>query len=380
MKDDGPRRSETTNPLAALGQVTGELVHDLANEVQVLQGWAMLARGEAVTGQPPVNELQRVVDISSRLGRMLRDMLETVSGQGVSPELVFDPHALTEATVNERVREMASLEVHFRCYLSEGTRVAGRASFWSRVVTNLLINASRYAFLAVRVTLTQRVDDDGRSVVVLRVEDDGPGVRSADQAEIFQPFWRGEMGGAGLGLSSVAWSVGELKGTVRYAPDSSLGGAAFEVCVPAAGPLPVEPEPDTPAEVAELLRGVKLLLIDDDKSVRLALNRLLARAGADVRDLDPVGMPEDLLIDSIISSYPDVILLDVHLGDRGGIALWRRLLSDTPELASRVAFITGLVAGDPTWMEADSTHQPVLGKPFDLPELVQILSRLRAGG
>ena len=160
MTEKGTRRTDSLEPLAALGQVTGELVHDLANEVQVLQGWAMLARGEAVTGNPPVNEIQRVVDISSRLGRMLRDMLETVSGQGISPELVFDPHALTETTVNERIREMTSLDVHFRSYLSEGTRVAGRASFWSRVVSNLLINASRYAHLAVRVTLAERIDPE----------------------------------------------------------------------------------------------------------------------------------------------------------------------------------------------------------------------------
>ena len=50
-------------------------------------------------------------------------------GQAVSPELVFDPHALTETTVNERVREMASLDVRFLCHLPEGTRIAGRASF-----------------------------------------------------------------------------------------------------------------------------------------------------------------------------------------------------------------------------------------------------------
>jgi CheY-like chemotaxis protein len=376
MVDEDSRRLNPPDPLTALGRVTGELVHDLANEVQVLQGWAMLARGEAVTGQPPVNELQRVVDISSRLGRMLRDMLETVSGQGVSPELVFDPHALTESTVNERIREMASLNVHFRSLLSEGTRVAGRASFWSRVVSNLLINASRYAFLAIHVTLVKRIDSEGREVVVLRVEDDGPGVSPSEQAEIFQPFWRGDMGGAGLGLSSVVWSVGELKGTVRYATDSALGGAAFEVCVPAAGPLSFEPEP--PAELAGL-KSVRLLLIDDDRSVRLALHRLLQRAGAEVEEIDPVGMPEDLLISSIVQARPDVILLDVHLSDRGGITVWRRLFAEDPKLAMRVAFVTGLVAGDPTWEEACATGQPVLGKPFDMPQLLQTLSRLRTG-
>ena len=376
MNEQRSRRSEPLDPLAALGQVTGELVHDLANEVQVLQGWAMLARGEAVTGQAPVNELQRVVDISARLGRMLRDMLETVSGQDVSPELVFDPHTLTEATVNERVREMAAIEVQYRCYLPEGARVAGRASFWSRVVTNLLINASRYAFLAIRVTLSPRIAEDGRRWVVLRVEDDGPGVSTTEQQEIFQPFWRGETGGAGLGLSSVAWSVTELKGTVRYATDSSLGGAAFEVSVPAAAALMVEPEPLP--EGVEMLAGLKLLLVDDDASVRLALHRLLKRAGAIVKELDPFGMRDDDLVHEICGCEPDVILMDVHLGDRGGISVWRQVVTGSADGAARVAFVTGLVAGASTWIEADSTGQPVLGKPFDLPQLMQTLTRLRS--
>ncbi|HEX6924978.1 MAG TPA: hybrid sensor histidine kinase/response regulator [Longimicrobiaceae bacterium] len=375
MKDDRVRQPSPADPLTTLGQVAGELVHDLANEVQVLQGWAMLARGELAAGNPPVAELQRVLDISSRLGRMLRDMLETVSGQKVSPELVFDPHALTEETVNERVKEMGSLDVRYRCHLPPEVRVAGRASFWSRAVTNLLVNASRHAFLAIRVTLSLREEPGCQRLVVLRVEDDGPGVSPDDQAEIFRPFWRGTGGGAGLGLSSVAWSVRELGGSVRYATDSSLGGAAFEVVVPAAVPLPLPPAP-APALAAQFT-GIRLLLIDDDKSVRLALNRLLARAGAEVLEIDPVGLPEAFLLDRIKGVAPDVILLDVHLGDRGGIALWRRLAVDAPELASRVAFVTGLVAGDPTWNEAGATGQPVLGKPFDLSDLLQTLSRLR---
>ena len=378
MSDEDRARPDPIDPLAALGQVTGELVHDLANEVQVLQGWAMLARGEAAAGQAPVNEAQRVVDISSRLGRMLRDMLETVSGQEVSPELTFDPHALTEATLNERIREMATLDVHYRCDLPEGIRVAGRASFWSRILTNLLTNASRYADSAVRVALSLREDDQARSVV-LRVEDDGPGVAAPDRAEIFQPFWRGARGGTGLGLSSVAWSARELKGTARYATDSSLGGAAFEVGVPAAAPLPTRLAPE-PSETPDRLRGMSLLLIDDDPSVRMALIRLMRRAGADVTEIDPLDTSESEILERIEERWPDVILMDVHLGDRGGIALWRQLVLREPRLAARVAFITGLVAGDATWIEADATGQPVLGKPFDLSELVQILTRLRSAG
>ena len=127
-----------------------------------------------------------------------------------------------------------------------------------------------------------------------------------------------------------------------------------------------------------MLAGLKLLLVDDDASVRLALHRLLKRAGAIVKELDPFGMRDDDLVHEICGCEPDVILMDVHLGDRGGISVWRQLVTGAPELAPRVAFVTGLVAGDSTWIEADSTGQPVLGKPFDLPQLMQTLTRLRS--
>src|SRR5690606_24819410 len=144
MRRDAPERPERDS-LTALGRVAGELVHDLANEVQVRQGWAVIARGEAAAGRPPWNEIQRVVGISARLGRMVRDVLETVSGESLTPELDFAPHPLTEATLNERVREVGSREILFRSSLPEGTRLTGRASFWSRIVTNLVSNAARFA-------------------------------------------------------------------------------------------------------------------------------------------------------------------------------------------------------------------------------------------
>ena len=121
-------------------------------------------------------------------------------------------------------------------------------------------------------------------------------------------------------------------------------------------------------------------VIDDDDSVRTALCRLLKRSGAIVQDLNPRDFDDEEVLAKIEGSDANVILLDVHLGDRGGISVWRSLAARSSDLASRVVFITGLVAGDPTWDEADETGQPVLGKPFDLPELIQTLTRLGTGG
>lgn len=378
MSQDATERTEQES-LSALGKLTGELVHDLAIEVDLLQGWATLARGEAAMGRPPLNEIQRVLDISSRLGRMLHDMLETVSGETLSPEHDFAPQRLTEDALNERVREVGAREIIFRSSLPEDTRLAGRASFWLRIVTNLVGNAARFAEKKIVVALSLRVESNGGRMVVLRVEDDGPGIPPDHHMDIFDPFWRGdEDGAAGLGLSSVAWAVAQLGGRVRYATDSSLGGAAFEVLVPAAGRLPVVSDPPARADLP--LHGLKLLLIDDDRSVRMAISHLLERAGASVDELDPLGIADALMIDRIKVLRPEVILMDLDLGDRGGIALWRGLASATPDLATRVVFVTGLMPGDAGWEEADATGQPVLGKPFEMAELIRTVGQLRLAG
>ena len=345
--------------------MAGELVHDLANDMQVLQGWASLARGEVEQGHLPAMELERVLLISESLGRTLQDVLATVAGQSVSPEVKFAPDRLTEATLAERFRDLAPAEIRFKSTLPAGVLVTGRASFWVRALVNLLRNGSRHARSEVLVTL--RLDEgDGREQVVLRVEDDGAGVMPQLRALVFEPLWRGKRGGVGLGLSSAAWSIDQLGGEIRYMDDSALGGAAFEVRVPRAVPVVAK---SVGIQEAPTLHGKRMLLIDDDPAIRLAVSRLLRRNGVDVREIDPVARPDEPLLADILSGLADVILMDLHLRDRGGLALWRRLRNEVPHVARRVVFISGSSSGDPAWEDATRTGQPVLGKPFDLRQL-----------
>ena len=375
MSEDPTARATPPDPLADLGKMAGELVHDLANDVQVLQGWAHLARGEVELHRLPATEVERLVELSESLGRMLRDVLATLSGQTVSPEVSFDPTALTESTVEQRLAEITPPGIHLRSDLPAGVRVRGPASFWVRILVNLLRNAGRHARARIQVSLSLERTPDGHAWVVLRVEDDGPGIAPELRGAVFRPLWRGEGGGFGLGLSSVAWATEQLRGEVRYVSDSALEGAAFEVWVPAVlAPRRPDEAPESPAGSAE---GLRLMIVDDDPSIRFALARLLRRSGAEVREVDPVGEPEERLMATMRSMLPDVVLLDLRLGERGGLSVWRRMCTDVPHLVSRVLFISGVAPGDPMWEEALGTGQPVLAKPFDLEQLLGALVRFR---
>lgn len=359
-------------PPADLGRVLSELVHDLANELQILHGWSLVAQGEVAAGRAATSEIDRIVGLSSEMGGMLRDVVEATSGASLSPEATFDPRRRAEALLNDRVREFVALEVEFVSLVPEGTEVRGRSSFWSRALGNLVGNAARHARGLLRVVLTQEPSADGPRIVA-RVEDDGPGVAPGDQERLFRPGWRGAGGNTGLGLGAARWLSAQLGGDVSYVGRSGLGGAAFELSVPAATRLVAASKR---ADAGPELGGSRLLVVDDNDLVRAALARLLGRLGAAVRELDPAGEPESRFVERVVASVPDAIVLDLHLGGRGGVALWRRLRAEVPELAGRTLFVSGAGPDDPAWREAAATGQPLLPKPFAVDRLLGALREL----
>lgn len=112
-------------------------------------------------------------------------------------------------------------------------QVLGDPSVLTRVVRNLLDNATRYATTRVQVRLSA-----GASEVTLVVSDDGPGVPAQDRQRVFDRFTRldqarsRDAGGAGLGLAIVHDAVVAHHGTISIA--DNCPGARFTVVFPAA--------------------------------------------------------------------------------------------------------------------------------------------------
>lgn len=99
---------------------------------------------------------------------------------------------------------------------------------FERIVANLLENAREHGGGPVRVTL----EPGGRGVVVLGVDDAGPGVARSERARIFERFARGSAArhrvGTGLGLSLVAEHA-HAHGGEAWVEDRPGGGARFKV-------------------------------------------------------------------------------------------------------------------------------------------------------
>lgn len=104
--------------------------------------------------------------------------------------------------------------------------------FLKRALTNILLNATRYAKSTIQTSVTTINDQ-----CVIDIEDDGPGIPQSEWPTIFEPFKRVEKsrnrddGGYGLGLSIAQKIVLAHGGTISVGR-SNLGGALFKIQVP----------------------------------------------------------------------------------------------------------------------------------------------------
>jgi signal transduction histidine kinase len=113
--------------------------------------------------------------------------------------------------------------------------VTGDAARLRQLVLILVDNAIAHSPRDATVRVVVRCDGGS---AVLRVEDEGRGLREEDLARVFERFWRGPgapPGGAGLGLAIASWIVDGHAGTIA-AENRETGGARFIVRIPLAHP------------------------------------------------------------------------------------------------------------------------------------------------
>lgn len=176
---------------------------------------------------------QSIVAESVELQRMIDDLLLLASADaGVLP-MRNDPVDLDDIVLAECDQQRAAApKVDIDTSAVSGAHLLGDAAQLTRMVRNLLTNATRHAGSRVEVALHQF-----GSTIEFSVRDDGPGVPSADRDRIFDRFARADesrariMGGTGLGLAIARDIVTRHGGTVVYDGDRGPG-ACFVVRMP----------------------------------------------------------------------------------------------------------------------------------------------------
>ncbi|MFL6585490.1 MAG: PAS-domain containing protein [Luteimonas sp.] len=253
------------------------------------------------------------------------------------------------------------------------------ATLLRRLVQNFLSNAVRYTARG-RIVLGVRRDGDR---VWIEVHDTGPGIPPNRQREIFEEFRRLDDGsasdrGAGLGLAIVD-RIARLLGhriDLRSRPGT---GSVFRVSVPLTD-APAQPVIEAvshavPAEDDAPLRGCRIWVVDDDPQVCAATRHLLERWDCDVPLADG---PHAALAAAVRGEAPDIVLLDVRMGEHHGPTLFETLC-DRWSAVPLAILVTGET--DPALRaQARDAGQGFLPKPVRPPALRALMMQMRLRG
>jgi two-component system, OmpR family, sensor histidine kinase SenX3 len=203
---------------------------------------------------------ERIQSESTRLGRLVNELLELTRLQGAEPLPAPEPVAIdwVVAEVIDRTRTAASARsIEVDVTGDRGLTVYGSDSQIATAVANLVENAIAYSAEDTKVDVVTRGDDE---YVEIAVTDQGIGIGPSDLDRIFERFYRADQarsratGGTGLGLAIVKHIATNHGGRVEVS--SRLGGGStFTIRLPARPPdavLPLPPSVEIEAGPAEL--------------------------------------------------------------------------------------------------------------------------------
>jgi signal transduction histidine kinase/DNA-binding response OmpR family regulator len=262
------------------------------------------------------------------------------------------------------------LELHCRVAPELPQVVAGDPLRLRQVLVNLLGNAVKFTEHGEVVLGVEPGAGAGR--VRFTVRDTGIGIAADERDRIFRPFEQADpsvtrrYGGTGLGLSISRRLVEMMGGRIWVESEPGRGSTfGFEIALPAADAAPSRPEA-TPAS----LRGLKVLVADENETSQLILHELLAGWGAAVQDPASSASPDQLLAE--LEGF-DALLYARDLDD-DGVELARRIRARFPP--SRLVVIA-IVSDLPPGAEAKRRElglQAVLLQPVRRRELSEALS------
>jgi len=168
----------------------------------------------------------------AELESLVTEMLNFAKMDRETPALNVEPVDLVE--LSDNLIEKLSFNAHcaIRLVSDDELIYSCDGHFLTRSIQNLIGNAVKYADNLVQVSLICSSDK-----ILIKVEDDGPGIEESEWDNVFKPFTRldksrdKKTGGFGLGLAIVSKIIQWHKGSC-YLEKTSLGGACFVIELP----------------------------------------------------------------------------------------------------------------------------------------------------
>ncbi|HEY0251607.1 MAG TPA: response regulator, partial [Kofleriaceae bacterium] len=323
--------------------------HEIRTPMNAILGMTDLVL-DTTLAEPQRRSLLTVRSAARGLLDMINDLLDFSKIEAGQTTLDEAPFGLRSA-LGDTMRALATrahrkgLELVYDVSSAVPDSLVGDVGRIRQVVLNLVGNAIKFTDrgeVVIGVDLAEPIATD-RMMLRVTVRDSGIGIASEKFAAIFRAFEQEDMsttrryGGTGLGLTIASRLVTLMHGQITLESRVGHGSTFTATMAVTAGPI----FDDKPPVATEVLRGLRVLVVDDN-----AVNRHILEQWLVASELVPTSVGDgiaamDALWHAVASGAPfPVILLDARMPDTDGVSLATKI-RDRNELAfSRIIVLS----------------------------------------
>jgi PAS domain S-box-containing protein len=393
LRSEREARDEAERQSRLKEEFLATLSHELRTPLNSIMGWAQLLRSGRL-GPDKVREgLDRIIHNGKAQGQLISDLLDVnaIASAKLRLQVQRLPLALPLTAALDSVRPDAvekgitllppesDAEIRIDCDPDRLQQV-----FW-----NLLANAVKFTPAGGTVAVAVNAD---RQRVRIGIADSGCGIEPDFLPRLFERFTQADgsptrrYGGLGLGLSICRTLVEMHGGEIQAHSDGSGQGSTFLVVLPSvvSGEAP---DPSTwgdskamglpPEEEAAALRGLRVLLVDDDAEGRSFALRLLEQYGAVVTESDSA---DEALRALAIANF-GLMISDLGMPGKDGHTLMREVRA-SPQPALKFLHAVALTAfarREDEHAALEAGFDAYIAKPAEPARIVRTCLRVLAG-
>jgi signal transduction histidine kinase/ActR/RegA family two-component response regulator len=358
--------------LRAMGQLVSGVAHELNNPLTAVVGYAELLQGEELQ-ETQRDYVGKMLKQALRMQRLVQNLLAFARQR--KPEkayvdlrtVVEDALALRDFDIK---RHGIAVETSFA---KDVTRTFGDAQQLEQVLLNIINNAIDAVLEAgcSRRLQVKVMQEEGRLCVEVR--DFGPGMKEPNK--VFDPFYTTKPVGRGTGLGlSICYGIVKEHNGELGAFNHPEGGAVFRVYLqPVAAPTEAAPAKNSEVTAPQLVG--RILVVDDEASVRDFERELLTRCGAQVVTLSS---GDEALARLELEEF-DAVVLDTSMPGRwSGPDIYRWIASNRPGAERNIVLACSDITEAGVRSLIDGKHVRCLTKPFQAQDLVEVLQAVIA--
>lgn len=386
LKSERAARQEAERVNNVKDEFLGTLSHELRSPLTAILGWTQLL--EAGISDPAkrshaLGVIVRNVRLQTHLIDDLLDVSRITSGKVRLDIRNVDLSEIIDAAIESAKPAAAAKSIRLEKVIDPSVSpISGDPGRLQQVLWNLLTNAIKFSDKDGSVhVLVELVNSD----VEIRVSDKGQGISPDFLPSVFSRFTQADSsstrryGGLGLGLSIVKSLIEMHGGTVWAESEGEGKGATFTVRLPFKSMQGSKREPSHTGGSMEspaigfapvTLRGVKVLIVDDDPDARELIQRILVACEA----IPVLAEGADDALSLVAASRPDVIVSDIGMPDQDGYSLISTLRSQG--IQSPAVALTAFASADDRIRSIEAGYQAHLPKPFEPMELLSLIARL----